>query len=826
MNRYPTDEQIVQERGLTMAQVQRLQSTRGITTGGLRAIPEAALRRAIRRLEYPDMARAREAFERLKQQDGRGEIPRNALLSAITQLDSTRARAAARQLAGMPTGRSTRAGPAAEMRVAGVPTGRSVEAGALVLRMAGLHPGGRGWVSIGPGNIGGRTRSIVVHPVHPNVIWAGSVAGGVWHTNDGGQSWAPVDDFMANLSVNCMVMDPTNPDIIYAGTGEGFYNADSIRGAGIFRTVDGTTWQQLPATTGPEFHNVNRLAISKDAKMLLAATPSGIFRNADPDRLNWIRTRDTPMADVKFHPQDSNRAVAGALRDGGAYYSTDGGQTWNVAAHATPWVGRVEVAYAVGRPSVVYASVQMNIGEIWRSTNGGRSYVRRNTLLPNGLPARYLGDQGWYDNVIWAGDPTKWNLVIVGGIDVWKSTNGGNTLRPISTWWDRRSAHADQHCIVADPRFDGKANKTVYFGNDGGVFKTDDLYTLGNDVAEPRIRGWQELVNTYGVTQFYGGAGNPSTGTIIGGAQDNGTLRYTTADGTEGWTEMFGGDGGWCAADPTDPNYFYGEYVFLNIHRSTDGGATSEYISGQYWNGQDWVWKPIPYRIPDARNFDALFIAPFILDPNEPNRLLAGGLSLWRTNDARTPNTDTTGPAWFAIKGSAGSHISAIAVARGQADIIWVGHEDGQVYKTTNGTASNPLWQKVDRIGPQPLSVDRYCTGITIDPANPDVVYVTFGGYTQGNVWKTTDVGATWSNIGSALPTAPVRALAVHPRKTNFVYLGTEIGVFGSEDGGATWSPTNEGPTNCSVDDLFWMGEVLVCATHGRGMFKIDLGGV
>jgi photosystem II stability/assembly factor-like uncharacterized protein len=808
MTSYRTDEQLGSERGLTAAQVQRLQITRGITAQGLRAIPDEALRRALRRLEYPDMPRARESFRRLQQQDERGEIPRNALVNAIRQLDSTRARAAAPR------------------QVAGVPTGRAVQPRALVSPLAGLLPGGHRWVSLGPGNIGGRTRSIVIHPQAPNVIWAGSVAGGVWRTDDGGQSWQAVDDFMVNLAVTCMVMDPTNPDIIYAGTGEGFFNSDSIRGAGIFRTVDGLTWNQLPSTTGPEFHNVNRLAISRDGKTLLAATPTGLFRNSDPDRLSWTPTLNIAMADVKFHPLDSNRAVAGTLRDGQAYYSTNGGQTWSAATHAAPWAGRVEVTYAVANPSVVYASVKMDTGEIWRSSNGGRSYRRRNSLLTNGGPARYLGDQGWYDNVIWAGDPTNSNLVIVGGIDVWKSTNAGNILRPISTWWDRRSAHADQHCIVADPRFDGVANKTVYFGNDGGVFKTDDLYTLGNDPGEPRIHGWQELVNTYGVTQFFAGAGNPNTGIIIGGTQDNGTLRYNPAVGTEGWTEMFGGDGGWCAADPADPNYFYGEYVFLNVHRSTDGGVTSEYISGQYWNGQDWVWKPIPYRIPDVRNSDALFIAPFILDPNEPNRLLAGGLSLWRTNDAKSPNTQATGPAWIGIKGSAGSLISAIAVSRGHSDIIWVGHEDGQIYATANGTAGSPLWQKVDSVGPNPLSAGRYCTGITIDPQDPNTTYVTFGGYVRGNVWKTIDGGATWSNIGNALPEAPVRALTVHPRRTNFVYLGTEIGVFTSEDGGATWSPTNEGPTNCSVDDLFWMNEALVCVTHGRGMFRIDLSGV
>jgi len=198
-------------------------------------------------------------------------------------------------------------------------------------------------------------------------------------------------------------------------------------------------------------------------------------------------------------------------------------------------------------------------------------------------------------------------------------------------------------------------------------------------------------------------------------------------------------------------------------------------------------------------------------------------VSLWRTNNARAANTNNTGPVWTAIKGSVGGRISAIAIASGASDLIWVGYDDGQVFKTTSGTQTNPLWEKMDHAGGSPLTPSRYCAAITIDPKANDVVYVTFGGYNQGNAWKTTDGGQKWHNIGNSLPEAPVRTIAVHPRKTNFLYLGTEVGLFASEDAGATWGPTNEGPTNCSVDHLFWMNEVLVCASHGRGMFTIDL---
>lgn len=411
---------------------------------------------------------------------------------------------------------------------------------------------------------------------------------------------------------------------------------------------------------------------------------------------------------------------------------------------------------------------------------------------------------------------------------MWKSEDGGDTLVDISTWWDSNSAHSDHHTIVAQPSFDGITSKTVYFGNDGGIYKTDDILTVGNNPSPPRINGWKKLDNTYSVTQFYGGACNVATGVIIGGAQDNGTLKYNPADGSEKWTEMYGGDGGFCAADPKDPNVYYGEYVYGNVHRSIDGSLNSEFIDGQLWNGSQWVWKPIPFTISDAQKERALFISPFVLDPNNINCILVGCASLWRTNDSKAALSATSGPRWEPIKPSDGTdnYISAVTVAVGDSDRIWVGHSNnGDIFTTKNGTATVPSWIKMDDQQASNLP-NRYCTRITVDPKDHNIVYVTFGGYTKGNIWKSVDDGANWTNIGNGLPEAPVRSCVVHPLNSQFLYIGTEVGLFASEDGGATWSPTNQGPTNCSVDELFWMGKTLVAATHGRGMFTIDLSSV
>ncbi|MFC9292592.1 WD40/YVTN/BNR-like repeat-containing protein [Streptomyces sp. NPDC057011] len=811
-----SDKQLAEAKHITVEQVRLLRESRGTTNATLESLPEARMQRALRRLNYPDMPAARERFRLAQERGDDGTVAPRALGTALRQTESRlRSTARRRVTAGVPTGpaggrgrgRAGRPSPTAGMSLTS-------------------------WEWLGPGNIGGRTRGIAIHPAQPRRMWAVSAGGGVWHTKDGGAGWAPLDDFLGNLACSCIAMDPADPSTIYVGTGEGFSNGDALRGNGVFRTTDLTAWAPIESTQTPDFQFVTRIAVSATGAVLLVSTATGVFRSSGPARARWTRVLDVPVGYVAFDPRDNGRAVAGSLDVGEAWFSRDGGRTWEAAGHGQ-WVGRVELAYAAKDPDVVYASVQMDTGELWRSEDGGETYRRRKTRDPEGRKAQYLGDQGWYDNAVWAGDPTDEDLVVVGGVNLWRSTDGGDRVAEISTWWDPASAHADQHAIVAHPAYDGVANRTVFFGNDGGVFKAADLAEVGTEPEAPFVNGWTELVNNYGVTQFFGGAGNTTSGKIIGGAQDNGTICFDPAAGTEGWVSFFGGDGGWCAADPSDPDVFYGEYVHLAIHRNTDGGTTEDipghtFIHGQFPNPAtgDLDWKPVPFRITDAMNRDALFIAPFVLDPNDANRLLAGGLSLWRTNDAKRPNTVNSGPSWRAVKPSAGSLISAIAVAPATSDVVWVGHENGMVFRTTNGTAPTPTWSRLGVTGTHPLRPRRYCTCITVHPTDPDTAYVAFGGYDPDNLWVTQDGGSRWDDLAALLPDAPIRALALHPRRTGFLYCGTEVGLFASEDAGATWSPTNEGPTNCSVDDLFWMDETLVCATHGRGMFRIDLSGV
>mgnify|MGYP000150351270 CR=1 FL=1 len=754
-----TVEQLAAHRGIAPQMAELLRLNRSVGADQLCDIPEKKLARAVFRVENPKPDRPGEAmaFRLLQQQDEDGTIPADGQIRAAEQLHALqRAQEAAPEIAGITRGK---------------------------------------WKWLGPGNIGGRVRALLIHPTNTSTMFAGSVSGGLWKTTNGGASWSVVNDFLSNMAISSLIMHPTQFSKMWAGTGEGFYNTDGIRGAGImYSSNGGATWNQLASTNTSDFLYVNRLAISANGTTLLAATRTGIFRSTNGGA-SWVKELSAEVLDIDFHPTDSNKAVAGG-RAGNAWYTTNGGQSWTLVASmqfATSFEGRVELAYAKSSPTTIYASLDKSSGQVWKSTNGGTSYSLVNT------GAGYLGSQGWYDNALWV-DPTNANRIIVGGIDLWRSTNGGSSLTKISQWFSApTSAHADHHIIVEHPNYNGSGNRIVFFGNDGGIYKAADALTVS------LVSGWKELNNKFGITQFYGAGVNPGTGNIVGGTQDNGTLFYTPSGGTENWTSPFGGDGGFSAYDPNDPNTFYGEYVYLAIHRNTSGGVSPS----------SYIYSGITEA--NVSSTYANFIAPFILDPNNPNRMLAGASSLWRSN-----NVKASTPSWSAIKPPTAFgrdyNISAIAVAPGKPNIIFVGHNNGDVYKTTNGTAASPTWSKVDTGLP-----NRFVTRISIDPNNASIVFVSFGGFASDNVYMTTNGGSSWSNRsgsgGGALPSAPVRGFAIHPKKPTWVYAGTEVGVFASENRGLTWKAPHDGPTNTSVDELIWKGTDLIAVTHGRGLF-------
>jgi photosystem II stability/assembly factor-like uncharacterized protein len=678
------------------------------------------------------------------------------------------------------------------------------------------------WEWLGPGNIGGRIRAIAVNPSNPDIILIGSVGGGLWKSNNGGDSWSVVNDFLPNLAITSIVYDPTNANILYASTGEGFTNVDALPGAGIFKSTNGgSTWSQLNSTNSTDFVYVNRLAHHPDSTdILFAATssPNAIWKTVDGG-LTWDSVLTAPygFVDVKVSPHSPfNILVAccfGSVNSGqggAVYVSDDWGNTWEkkskVGDNMLPSVPyRSEVAFSQSNASRIYIIIGKNGGEIWNSSNGGQTWHERSS--GNG----FLGMQQWYNQSIWV-DPTNDENIVVGGIDLWRSTNGGSSINKISDWRyfhnnsSANSAHCDNHIIISDPGYNGIDNFRVYVGNDGGIQKTENVLTVDDTT------GWINLAGTtLGITQFYGGAATSDGSTIIGGAQDNDHLRYKSSgtwSGAANWYQAQTGDGGFAAIDFTNPDIHYSEYTHLKMSKSSDGGDTRNYCN---------------FGLEDAGKKDSsLFIAPFVMDPNNSQRLFAGGLSIWRTTNEATNWTQVRDWIQFGV------YCSAIDIAPGNSNIVWVGYDRGDIAYTLNSTLADPNWVRIN----DSLLPFRYVTDIAINPANSDEVFITFGGYYSDNVWFTSDGGETWENrsgtVPDNLPALQVNSIRFHPRFPNWVYIGTDFGVFASDDKGIHWAidprypaQNNELPANVCVSELFWQGDDhLIAATHGRGMYR------
>lgn len=705
------------------------------------------------------------------------------------------------------------------------------------------------WTPLGPGNIGGRIRGIVIDPRNQNRLFIGASTGGIWLSENAGQSFTAVADFMGNLAIGALAMDPSNPNVMYAGTGESY---TGLAGIGMYKSTDGgITWSFLASTTsdtavntlGNEWGGVNRIAISPaNPNLVLAATTRGsnlsqgaIMRSTDGGN-SWTRIQLAPgtvvttnppnVLDLKFDPNNPSNMVAGT-ENGHVYTSRDAGATWTQgAALISAAVGRsatarAELAYAKTIPNLVFMSLDNgpsstgSRGEIWKSEDGGITWTKLSS------PA-HLGDQGDYDNALWV-DPTNENHIVTGGLDLYQSMDAGANFTRVSTWQQAGPAapqpHADHHVIVSVPNF-GSGNPIVYFGNDGGLYRANNIFS----VSANGTSSWQNLNNGLAVTQFYSGAGKRAAGgKIIGGTQDNGTLIY--GSGTN-WDRFAGGDGGFVAVDPTNDATVYGEYVYASIHRTISLNARAYICAGI----TEALKNTDTNTYCGANNTEAAnFIAPFILDPNNNLRMLVGANSLWVSNNVRDPV-----PTWSVIKAPVAPvatgdkpYISAVAVAEKDSNIIWTGHNSSgsttsQVWKTTNGLSASPNWQRVGS-GVLPTStVNR----ITIDPDNPNRVWVVYSGFSSARIWTTTDGGTTWSNIHSNLPNVTLHDMKRHPAQPNWLYVASANGIYTSENSGQTWNTSNDGPASVRVRELFWYdNSTLVAATYGRGMFRATVAG-
>jgi photosystem II stability/assembly factor-like uncharacterized protein len=723
------------------------------------------------------------------------------------------------------------------------------------------------WQPLGPGNQGGRTKAFVIHPTDPRIMYVGAVTGGVWKTTDGGENWQPLTDMLPTAGLGALAMDPANPDTLYAGTGFWFNTLSGTnvlgsapRGVGIFRSRDaGLTWERLGDGPGTCFRYINDIAVSRtDSNRIYAATPCGIHRSTDAGA-TWqlTLTRTSPQNGCQDMLMRTDQSTDYLFAACGTTVAGDAAIFRNRDANQDQWekvfqpraMGNTTLALAPSNQSIIYALVasngadspawNANLHGVFRSTTNGDpdSWEARvtnedpepvNTALlssnqgfynPVCFPGseRRIAGQGWIHNAI-AVDPQDPERLFVGGIDIYRSDDGGRNWGIASFWQAAdgpRGAHADVLALVYPPDYDPSSRDRLYVAGDGGVYMTDNSRAatatgLRAGCAQTNEVAWRPLHGGFQSTQFYSGAVLPGGGVFFGGKQDNGTMRGSLV-GTRDWTRLRGGDGAAVGVDPRDANTIYVSTQNFGLVRSRNAGRN--FVSATR-------------GITESFNNFA-FIAPFAMDRTNPDRLYAGGRTLWRT----TNQGDNWTPM-SAVTPSAFGTVSAVAVSPVNENRVLFATSQGYVLRHDDPlNADNTTEWQFTR--PRP----GYAPGLTFDPKDPDTAYLTYSQFNtapgQSHIYRTRDAGRTWQGIDgtgdTGIPDIPVFSLVVDPNDTARLYVGTDIGVFFSPNGGATWSrdinPFASVPTDALVLDSSSGATYLYAFTFGRGVWRTPLPG-
>lgn len=698
------------------------------------------------------------------------------------------------------------------------------------------------WAYVGPHNqsgvpdrtfdgippTGGRINAVAVNPKNDLNIFVASAGGGVWRTVDGGLTWIPVSDRWTRMQTSSVAVDPVNPLNVYVGTGDFPQNANP--GFGVMKSTDGgVTWKNYGATVFAGL-SISRIVIHPAKPNILLATAGrgsatgGVFRSVDYG-VTWAQT-DAPTGDwdgldVSL-PSGGVRTfwAAGETPNGAnVYSSTNDGLNWTQATTNIDTTAHqaIDIACSKAFPNVLYiydpdtSSGNHANNHIWKSTDGGNTWADIINGFPN-LPDDKDPNSNWsqsnYNFYVGTlkvvNGATITDGVFIGLNTLAMSPDGG------ATWLDVGQAtasggaaltHSDQHAFCVDPL---KPN-TVFTGNDGGVQRTS--YDPVSQTAT-----FAPLNKNLFVTQFYHVAVHPTNINILsGGAQDN-ACPTSTGD-INNWINPGGGDGAFTAYDPFNPLYAYNDTQSLGIFATTNGWATNP--------GTD-ISQPGGYGGQSTN-----FIPPIaVLNSNgvSPSRLFAGSDHIWSYNPSTQAWTGNVGT--IALAG-AGSNLRIIQTSPGNTTRIYTGSDDGLVYKTINTGAS---WTKIGAFGAP-------CVAIDASPVDPRDVLVALNQSdpTVSNLRRCANVDGTpvWVSVaGSGTTGLPpgvnVNGIARDPyAPATAWYVGTDVGVFGTLNAGATWANMTAplGLPNVVVNDLKVQKATgyLYAATFGRGIWKIKL---
>lgn len=661
------------------------------------------------------------------------------------------------------------------------------------------------WDERGPNNVGGRTRAIMFDPndATDKKVWAGAVSGGLWYNNDitdANSSWQHINHFWDNIAISAIAYDPSNTQTFYVGTGEGYNSADVSRGDGIWKSTDGgTTWTQLSSTNGNgNFRYVNDIKVTSTG-IVIAGTSSGIFRSTNGGS-SWVKEHSDNIMDLE---KSKDGDLYAGDRSGQIYKSTDDGLTWS--GDIAPSGGkRVEMTCAPSDNNIIYAvSGPSSVTWFKKSIDGGTTWTDVTIPKHNGSATEHFTrTQAWYDLIL-AVHPSNPDLVIAGGVDLHRTTDGGSTWAELTDWWRSTThnyyAHADQHKILFRPNHPNEA----LFSNDGGLSYST---TVGDATATPQTSTliFETRVKDYNVTQFYACdiKNEVDANYYLAGAQDNGSHKFESA-GINATSEVLGGDGCYCFIDQDDATYQLASVQYNGWYRSTNGGSSFFSIVSAGGSGTS------SFINPGAYDSEADILYTNRQSSTQIKRV--SGISSTISND--DINLGIT---------MSSSTVTHLKVSPYTNNRIFLGVSNGNIYKVDNAHAT-PTTVEVPTSSLPSSNVS--CIEIGADDNH---LLVTFSNYGVDSVWETLDGGSTWTSKEGNLPNMPVRWAIYNPRDRTQVLLATEFGVWSTDDLSAAsvdWgiSSTGLANTRCTMLKYREIDGQVVVASYGRGLFTTDV---
>jgi PKD repeat protein/photosystem II stability/assembly factor-like uncharacterized protein len=651
------------------------------------------------------------------------------------------------------------------------------------------------WVSLGPSTVPsgyngyrglGRVNAVGFHPTDVNTIFVGAPAGGLWITHDGGATWENHTDILPTLGVSAVIVDHTNPDIVYIGTGD--RDAGDAPGAGVWKSFDGGVTFQ-PVNISMENSTVSRLLMHPaDPNIILCATGGGVYRTINGGT-SWTKTATGSFKDVVFKPGDPNIVYAAS---GGDFFRSDNnGVTFTEITTGLPGGYRGAIAVSPADPTYVYFFLtnSESFKGLYRSTNSGLTFSVRSTT-PNIMSWDCNGGSGgqaWYD-LDMACDPNNAEIIYGGGVNCFKSTNGGTTWAINSHWYGGcgvPSVHADLHVLEYNP-----LNNRLYAGNDGGVYWTDN----GGS-------SWTEISNGLVISQAYKiGQSATYRDYVINGYQDNGTSSFTGPE----WVSVGGGDGMECAYDPTNEVYSYSTVYYGSIDRHQNHGYDGQ-IAGQGVNGitEGGAW-----------------VTPFVIDHFNGNVMFIAYDNIWRSSNIKASNPGSV--TWTKISNLNVNDFDELRQSYANTDILYAANNN-QLYRSDNVKALDPQWISLSGTLPSSNTI----TDIETSPVDENTVYI----LQQNRVFKSANRGVSWTELTNNLPDVQMHSLVYYRNSPEGLYLGTDIGVFYRDQFSPEWIQYSDGlPAAARITELeiYYdadgpQNDVLRAATYGRGLWETNL---